>query len=141
MKPAEGTILTVSRLAAERALEAADENSSAEYVLEAALKRGKEVLPDTMQLNPVLKKAGVVDAGAKGFLVLMEAALQALRGNVTDYTQASVEQAESKGNFSNFVSKDITFSYCTEFIVSRKTSGTLRRSGPFLTVSAIAPLS
>ena len=65
MKPAEGTVLTVSRLAAARAVEAAQENPSAEYVLEQAIAAGYETLAQTIDMNPVLKKAGVVDAGGK----------------------------------------------------------------------------
>ena len=69
MKPAEGTVLTVSRLAAQRALEAAGEQNSAEYVLDEAIKTGYTTLAETIEMNPVLKKAGVVDAGGKGFLL------------------------------------------------------------------------
>ena len=65
MKPAEGTILTVSRLAAQRAMEAAQEQNSAEYVLECAIAEGEVALADTINQNPVLKKAGVVDAGGR----------------------------------------------------------------------------
>ncbi|MBQ9980660.1 MAG: DAK2 domain-containing protein [Oscillospiraceae bacterium] len=131
MKPAEGTILTVSRLAAERALEAVKENDSAEYVLEAAIERGWEVLPDTMLMNPVLKKAGVVDAGAKGLLYLLSAALDAMRGKETEYVPAA-PAAESKADFSDFSTEDITFAYCTEFIVSRENDLDYDTLRPFL---------
>ena len=80
MKPAEGTVLTVSRLAAKRATAAAEENNSAEYVLEEAIKEGTVALADTINQNPVLKKAGVVDAGGKGFLVILSGMLSCLRG-------------------------------------------------------------
>ena len=66
MKPAEGTVLTVSRLAAQRALEAAGEKNDAEFVLDEAIKTGYTTLAETIEMNPVLKKAGVVDAGGKG---------------------------------------------------------------------------
>ena len=69
MKPAEGTILTVSRLAAAKALEAAEENNYIEFVQEAAITEAKEALANTVNQNPVLKKAGVVDAGGKGWLL------------------------------------------------------------------------
>ena len=80
MKPAEGTVLTVSRLAAKRAVEAAAENSDVEYVLEEAIRVGYDTLAQTTDMNPVLKKAGVVDAGGKGYLVILEGMLAALRG-------------------------------------------------------------
>ncbi len=69
MKPAEGTVLTVSRLAAKRAVQAATEQNSAEYVLDEAIKEGNVALADTINQNPVLKKAGVVDAGGKVLLM------------------------------------------------------------------------
>ena len=80
MKPAEGTVLTVARLAAKRAAEVAEENRDAEFVLNEAIQTGYEVLPQTTEMNPVLKKANVVDAGAKGYLVILEGMLAALRG-------------------------------------------------------------
>ena len=75
MKPAEGTILTVSRLAAQRAAAAAREENCAEYVLQAAIEEGQIALDNTINQNPVLKKAGVVDAGGKGFLVILQGML------------------------------------------------------------------
>ena len=80
MKPAEGTILTVSRLAAARAAGCARENDSLEAVLEAAIEEGHKALDNTINQNPVLKKAGVVDAGGKGFLVILQGMLDELRG-------------------------------------------------------------
>ena len=79
MKPAEGTVLTVSRLAAQRAAEAAQENNSVEFVLEEAIRAGEVTLAETVEMNPVLKKAGVVDAGGKGYLIILEGMLRALR--------------------------------------------------------------
>lgn len=128
MKPAEGTILTVSRLAADAAAEAAKVGSDAEYVLEEALKAGHIALEDTVNINPVLKKAGVVDSGGKGYLYILEGMLQALRGEKAERKQAA-EQKE-KADFSDFNEEDINFTYCTEFIVSRtneKDAGELRR--------------
>ena len=72
MKPAEGTILTVSRMAAARAAGAARENAGLEAVLQAAIEEGSVALDHTIDQNPVLKKAGVVDAGGKGFLVILQ---------------------------------------------------------------------
>ena len=80
MKPAEGTILTVARLAAAAAKQASDENNYFEFVHEAAIAEAKVALANTTDMNPVLKKAGVVDAGGKGWLVALEAMLCALRG-------------------------------------------------------------
>ena len=119
MKPAEGTILTVARLAAAKAREAAQENNYLEYVHEAALEEAKVALADTVNQNPVLKKAGVVDAGGKGWVFALEAMLCAMRGEdivAPETVTATKEQAD----FSDFNTEDITFSYCTEFIISRE---------------------
>ncbi len=121
MKPAEGTILTVSRLAAAKASEAARENNHIEFVQEAALAEAKIALADTVNQNPVLKKAGVVDAGGKGWVVALEAMLSALRGEDIVSPEAPVQtQVKDSADFSDFNTEDITFSYCTEFIVSRE---------------------
>ena len=80
MKPAEGTILTVSRLAAARAVKAARENNSFEYVLEQAIIEGNIALANTTKQNPVLEKAGVVDAGGKGWMMALEGMMRALQG-------------------------------------------------------------
>ena len=119
MKPAEGTILTVARLAAAKAREAAQENNYLEFVHEAALEEAKVALADTVNQNPVLKKAGVVDAGGKGWVFALEAMLCAMRGEdivAPETVTATKEQAD----FSDFNTEDITFSYCTEFIISRE---------------------
>ncbi len=121
MKPAEGTILTVARLAAAKAKQAAQENNYFEFVHEAAIAEAKTALANTTNQNPVLKKAGVVDAGGKGWLVALEAMLLALRGEdilVPD----GLDTAEGKqsADFSDFDTDDITFTYCTEFIISRE---------------------
>ena len=121
MKPAEGTILTVARLAAAKARNAAEENSFFEFVHMAAIDEAKEALANTVNQNPVLKKAGVVDAGAKGWLLALEAMLSALRGEdvVVPEGPADVSVRE-QASFSDFEDEDITFTYCTEFIVSRE---------------------
>ena len=121
MKPAEGTILTVARLAAAKALAAANENNYLEFVQEQALEAAKIALADTVNQNPVLKKAGVVDAGGKGWCFVLEAMLLALRGEdvVVPEHGESAEVKES-ADFSDFADEDITFTYCTEFIVSRE---------------------
>ena len=121
MKPAEGTILTVARLAAAKATEAARENNYFEFVHEAAIAEAKVALANTTNMNPVLKKAGVVDAGGKGWLVALEAMLCALRGEdiVVPEGMASGE-AKDAADFSDFDTDDITFTYCTEFIIQRE---------------------
>ncbi len=121
MKPAEGTILTVARLAAAKALAAANENNYLEFVQEQALEAAKIALADTVNQNPVLKKAGVVDAGGKGWCFVLEAMLLALRGEDVVVPENG-ESAEVKeiADFSDFADEDITFTYCTEFIVSRE---------------------
>ena len=118
MKPAEGTVLTVSRLAAQRALEAAGEQNDAAYVLEEAIKTGYTTLAETIEMNPVLKKAGVVDAGGKGYLIILEGMLRALRGEPIPEVE---ETTEEKADFAAIGNEDITFAFDTVFIV-RKTS-------------------
>ena len=121
MKPAEGTILTVARLAAAKAAEAAQENNYIEFVQEAAVEEAKVALANTVNQNPVLKKAGVVDAGGKGWLYVLEAMLSALRGEDVVAPEAGEETAtKEQADFSDFNTEDIKFSYCTEFIVSRE---------------------
>ena len=121
MKPAEGTILTVSRLAAAKAMEAAQENNHIEFVQEAAIAEAKVALADTVNQNPVLKKAGVVDAGGKGWLLVLEAMLLAMRGeDITAPETAADTAVKEQADFSDFNTEDITFSYCTEFIISRE---------------------
>ena len=121
MKPAEGTILTVSRLAAAKAMEAAQENNHIEFVHAAAIEEAKIALQNTVNQNPVLKKAGVVDAGGKGWLVALEAMMASIQGNdvVVPESAASADVKES-ANFDDFNTEDITFTYCTEFIIQRE---------------------
>ena len=120
MKPAEGTILTVSRLAAAKAADAARQTpNDPEAVLAAAIAEGQLALEHTTEMNPVLKKAGVVDAGGKGWLFALEAMLSALRGEDIAAPEGTVEVKE-QADFSDFADEDITFTYCTEFIVSRE---------------------
>lgn len=120
MKPAEGTVLTVSRLAAARAVEAAQENPSAEYVLEQAIAAGYETLAQTIDMNPVLKKAGVVDAGGKGYLIILDGMLRALRGEALPQVEEDGEKDQDKANFGALSLEDITFTYDTVFIVRKR---------------------
>ena len=118
MKPAEGTILTVSRLAADRAMAASAEKNSVEYVIEQAISQGEETLRQTVDMNPVLKKAGVVDAGGKGFLVILKGMLAALRGE-TMPTLETEHATRDKADFASVGDEDITFAFDTVFIVRR----------------------
>ena len=119
MKSAEGTVLTVSRLAAARAAQAAQEKPSAEYVLEQAILAGQETLAQTIDMNPVLKKAGVVDAGGKGYLIILDGMLRALRGEELPQVEED-EKAQDKADFGALSLEDITFTYDTVFIVRKK---------------------
>ena len=120
MKPAEGTVLTVSRLAAQRAAEAAQENNSVEFVLEEAIRAGEVTLAETVEMNPVLKKAGVVDAGGKGYLIILDGMLRCLRGEPIPEVNDEPEVKE-KADFAA-LEDEITFTFDTVFIV-RKTMG------------------
>ena len=120
MKPAEGTILTVARLAAAKAADAARENNFIEFVHEAAIEEAGKALANTVNQNPVLKKAGVVDAGGKGWVVALEAMLSALQGEDVVAVEDAPAETKQSADFSEFNTEDITFSYCTEFIISRE---------------------
>ena len=117
MKPAEGTVLTVSRLAAARAEEAAQEQNGAEYVLAEAIATGYETLAETTEMNPVLKKAGVVDAGGKGYLIILEGMLSSLRGE--PMPEVEEEPEHDKADFAAIGDEDITFAFDTVFIVRK----------------------
>ena len=118
MKPAEGTILTVSRLTADAARDLAEENNEIEYVLQHCLDTAHAALDNTVNQNPVLKKAGVVDAGGMGFCLILRGMLESLRGNdiVCENTGATNEEAD----FGIFDSEDITFAFDTVFIVRKR---------------------
>ncbi len=119
MKPAEGTILTVSRLAAARAAGRAREEDSVEAVLEAAIEEGTEALENTINQNPVLKKAGVVDAGGKGFIVILQGMLDELRGVPIPEGGEDAAPAE-KADFVAMAAEEITFAFDTVFIVRKQ---------------------
>ena len=121
MKPAEGTILTVARLAAAKAQDAAKENNFIEFVQAAAIEEAKVALANTVNQNPVLKKAGVVDAGGKGWLIALEAMLSSLQGeDVVAQSAGDGAAVKEAADFSDFNTEDITFTYCTEFIIDRE---------------------
>ena len=121
MKPAEGTILTVARLAAAKAREAAQENNYFEFVHEAALQEARVALANTPEQNPVLKKANVVDAGGKGWVYVLKAFYGVLQGE--EVAEPEVEdrpRVSEQANFDDFDTEEITFTYCTEFIIQRE---------------------
>ena len=121
MKPAEGTILTVSRLAADAACEAAENEDDIEKVMQHMIAVGEEALADTVNQNPVLKKAGVIDAGGKGYLIIIEAMLASLQGKEFAAPEVkAVQEVKEKADFSDFDTEDIKFAYCTEFIIGRE---------------------
>lgn len=119
MKPAEGTILTVSRLASDAAVAAAKETDDIENLLEITIQAGKKALENTINQNPVLKKAGVIDAGGKGYICILEGMLKALRGEMIEYT-GDASESEGKADFAGLSDEEITFTFDTVFIV-RKT--------------------
>ena len=118
MKPAEGTILTVSRLSAARAAGTAREDNCAEAVLAAAIEEGQAALADTVNQNPVLKKAGVVDAGGKGFLIILQGMLDQLQGKPMPELSEE-EPEEEKADFGALSAEEITFAFDTVFIVRK----------------------
>ena len=117
MKPAEGTILTVSRLAAVAAADASEENPCLEATLIAAIGAAKEALANTINQNPVLKKAGVVDAGGMGFVVILEGMLSSLQGK--DIEPPAAGEVKESADFANLTDEDITFTFDTVFIVRK----------------------
>ena len=123
MKPTEGTILTVSRLASAAAEEAAKKEKDPANMLDKAILAGEEALRNTQELNPVLKKAGVVDAGGVGYMEVLKAFRRVLRGEATAPLRAAAPESGESAHTSVFTQfdteEDITFTYCTEFIVSK----------------------
>ncbi len=117
MKPKEGTILTVAREAAARAMEIAEEDSDLEAFFLEVFKHAEETLARTPEMLPVLKEAGVVDSGGQGLLEVYRGALDAFRGKEIDYT---IEETSGTGSITKVTSQaeaDIKFGYCTEFII------------------------
>ena len=123
MKPAEGTILTVSRVAAQHVVEMCQSNPEigCAEVLREALRVGHEALAETTHQNPVLEKAGVVDAGGFGFLTVLEGMNDAYNGIHKERAIAAPAAEQKSGaTFADIKDEDITFTYCTEFIAERK---------------------
>lgn len=122
MKPTEGTILTVARMAYEAGVEAAKEDSSAVFVWQAICDKANEALAITPELLPVLKKAGVVDAGGKGLCVIFEGMLSVIKdGVVVEYDDSVEVTVDNFDSAAAEFDEEINFTYCTEFIVGRNT--------------------
>ena len=121
MKPAEGTILTVSRMAAAAAVEAANAGAGLESCLDCAIKAGSDALAETGNQNPVLKKAGVIDAGGQGYMYILGAMLASYRGEITapENVDEIVETEKESSAFDVFDTEDITFAFDTVFIVRK----------------------
>ena len=120
-KPTEGTILTVARMAYEAGLEAARENSDSVYVWQAIVNKANDALAITPELLPVLKKAGVVDAGGKGLCSIFEGMLCFIKdGEIVEYEESQALTLESFDSAAAEFDDDIEFTYCTEIIVGRE---------------------
>lgn len=126
MKPTEGTILTVAREAAAAGVEKAKEDNDPIVVWEAICEEAEASLARTPDLLPQLKKAGVVDAGGKGLCIVMEEMLRIFKGGemLSDATAAAAAPVKQRNTVADF-EQDITFTYCTEFIVGRDKKCTL----------------
>lgn len=122
MKPAEGTILTVSRVASAAAVECAELEPDIVVVISRALSAGREALGETTQQNPVLARAGVVDAGGMGYITILEAFLGSLQGRIRSgrlgATEASAGEEESHV-FGEFSTEEITFAYDTVYTMRK----------------------
>ncbi len=119
MKPAEGTILTVSRLTADAARDLAADDANLESVLMGSIETAKVALENTVNQNPVLKKAGVVDAGGMGFVTILEGMLASLQGNDVAL-QENAGETKEQADFTDFATEDITFAYDTVYIIRKK---------------------
>lgn len=130
MKPTEGTILTVARIASEKATEAYNKGKSMLEIFDVIIEAGNEALAMTPEILPVLKKAGVVDAGGKGFMVIMEGLYSVIKNGVMIELQDASEEVKTSSSASTGASfdADITFTYCTEFIVKKADKNTEGKS-------------
>ena len=117
MKPKEGTILTVARAAADRALELADSASDLDTFFDGIFQHAEETLARTPEMLPVLKEAGVVDSGGQGLLEVFRGAIDGYHGKEVDYSQFEASAAPKITKISPQAEADIKFGYCTEFII------------------------
>ena len=117
MKPKEGTILTVAKGAAEKALELSDETEDVVAFVEEVIKQAEYVLDQTPEMLPVLKQAGVVDSGGQGLVQVLKGAYDALIGKEIDYTIEGAPTGAAPAKISAETEAEIKFGYCTEFII------------------------
>lgn len=117
MKPKEGTILTVAKGAADKALTLADETDDLVFFCDEVIKEAEYVLSQTPEMLPVLKQAGVVDSGGQGLVQVLKGAFDALMGKEVDYTIESAPAGETPAVSGDAAPVDIKFGYCTEFII------------------------
>ena len=117
MKPKEGTILTVAKGAAEKALELSDETEDVVTFVEEVIKQAEYVLDQTPEMLPVLKQAGVVDSGGQGLVQVLKGAYDALIGKEIDYTTEGAPTGAAPAKISAETEAEIKFGYCTEFII------------------------
>lgn len=117
MKPKEGTILTVAKGAAEKALELSDETEDVVTFVEEVIKQAEYVLDQTPEMLPVLKQAGVVDSGGQGLVQVLKGAYDALIGKEIDYTIEGAPTGAAPAKISTETEAEIKFGYCTEFII------------------------
>ena len=117
MKPKEGTILTVAKGAAEKALELSDETEDVVTFVEEVIKQAEYVLDQTTEMLPVLKQAGVVDSGGQGLVQVLKGAYDALIGKEIDYTIEGAPTGAAPAKISAETEAEIKFGYCTEFII------------------------
>lgn len=117
MKPKEGTILTVAKGAAEKALELSDETEDVVTFVEEVIKQAEYVLDQTPEMLPVLKQAGVVDSGGQGLVQVLKGAYDALIGKEIDYTIEGAPTGAAPAKISSETEAEIKFGYCTEFII------------------------
>lgn len=117
MKPKEGTILTVAKGAADKALELIGETDDLEEFLAQVIAEAEYVLSKTPEMLPVLKQAGVVDSGGQGLVTVLQGAYDALIGKEIDYTLEGVQASSGVAKISQQAEQDIKFGYCTEFII------------------------
>lgn len=135
MKPKEGTILTVARGMAERALELGEETDNLVYFCEEVIKEGDRVLDQTPEMLPVLKQAGVVDSGGQGLMQVLKGAMDALLGKEIDYTIIAPSESSVLSNASYNLdaqaSQEIKFAYCTQFLIMLEKPITIQQENEF----------
>ncbi len=134
MKPAEGTILTVSKVAAEAAGKACKKDKTVDGVLAAAIEAARVALQKTTEQNPVLKKAGVVDAGGYGWIIILDAMYSSIEGNASlgEWFRPALTKPESVADFTVFDTEEINYAYCTEFIAARQNKRSPEKTRAFL---------